>query len=83
MIRRAEPKDAPRISALLRQVLEVHAAVQEIGFQHISQLFKIIVIPDQLLVNAEVGHSAAAANAIAASAPAVAAVADFVTTRCT
>lgn len=28
MIRRAEPKDAPRISALLRQVLEVHAAVR-------------------------------------------------------
>lgn len=28
MIRRAEPKDAPRISALLRQVLEVHAAAR-------------------------------------------------------
>ncbi len=28
MIRRAEPKDAPRISALLKQVLEVHAAVR-------------------------------------------------------
>ena len=28
MIRRAEPKDAPRISALLRQVLEVHAAIR-------------------------------------------------------
>lgn len=28
MIRKAEPKDAPRISALLRQVLEVHAAVR-------------------------------------------------------
>ena len=28
MIRRAEEKDAPRISALLRQVLEVHAAVR-------------------------------------------------------
>ena len=28
MIRKAEPKDAPRISALLRQVLEVHAAIR-------------------------------------------------------
>ncbi len=28
MIRRAEPKDAPRISALLKQVLEVHAAIR-------------------------------------------------------
>jgi ribosomal protein S18 acetylase RimI-like enzyme len=28
MIRRAEPKDAPRICALLRQVLEVHAAIR-------------------------------------------------------
>ena len=28
MIRKAEPKDAPRISALLRQVLEVHAAAR-------------------------------------------------------
>ena len=28
MIRRAEEKDAPRISTLLRQVLEVHAAVR-------------------------------------------------------
>ena len=28
MIRFAEPKDAPRISALLRQVLEVHAAIR-------------------------------------------------------
>ena len=28
MIRRAEEKDAPRISALLKQVLEVHAAVR-------------------------------------------------------
>ena len=28
MIRRAEPKDAPRISTLLKQVLEVHAAIR-------------------------------------------------------
>lgn len=33
MIRRAEPKDAPRISALLRQVLEVHAAARPDLFQ--------------------------------------------------
>ena len=39
MIRRAEPKDAPRISALLRQVLEVHAAIRPELFQSGTQKY--------------------------------------------
>lgn len=39
MIRRAEPKDAPRISALLRQVLEVHAAVRPDMFRSGTQKY--------------------------------------------
>ena len=39
MIRRAEPKDAPRISALLRQVLEVHAKARPDLFQTGTQKY--------------------------------------------
>ena len=55
MIRRAEPKDAPRISALLRQVLEVHAAVRpdmyRSGTQKYSEagVLKLLEDPDCVL----------------------------------
>lgn len=39
MIRRAEPKDAPRISALLRQVLEVHAEARPDLFRSGTQKY--------------------------------------------
>ena len=39
MIRFAEPKDAPRISALLKQVLEVHAAIRPDLFQSGTQKY--------------------------------------------
>ena len=39
MIRRAEPKDAPRISALLRQVLEVHASARPDMFKTGTQKY--------------------------------------------
>ena len=39
MIRRAEPKDAPRISALLKQVLEVHAAIRPDMFRSGTQKY--------------------------------------------
>ena len=52
MIRKAEPKDAPRISALLRQVLEVHAAIRpdmyRSGTQKYSEdgVLKLLEKPD-------------------------------------
>ena len=55
MIRRAEPKDAPRISALLKQVLEVHAAVRpdmyRSGTQKYSEadVLKLLEDPDCVL----------------------------------
>lgn len=39
MIRFAEPKDAPRICALLRQVLEVHAAIRPDLFRSGTQKY--------------------------------------------
>ncbi len=39
MVRRAQPKDAPRISALLRQVLEVHAAARPDMFRSGTQKY--------------------------------------------
>ena len=39
MIRRAEPKDAPRISALLKQVLEVHASARPDMFKTGTQKY--------------------------------------------
>ncbi|MBQ6331873.1 MAG: GNAT family N-acetyltransferase [Clostridia bacterium] len=55
MIRRAEEKDAPRISALLKQVLEVHAAVRpdmyRSGTQKYSEadVLKLLADPDCVL----------------------------------
>ena len=55
MIRRAEPKDAPRISALLKQVLEVHAAIRpdlfRSGLQKYSEeeVCALIDKPDELI----------------------------------
>ena len=55
MIRRAEPKDAPRISALLKQVLEVHAAVRpdmyRSGTQKYSEadVIRLLADPDCVL----------------------------------
>lgn len=55
MIRRAEPKDAPRISALLRQVLEVHAAVRPDMYRSGTQKYceadvlKLLEDPDCVL----------------------------------
>ena len=39
MVRKAEPKDAPRISALLKQVLEVHAAIRPDMFRSGTQKY--------------------------------------------
>ena len=55
MIRKAESKDAPRISALLKQVLEVHAAVRpdmyRSGTQKYSEadVLKLLEDPDCVL----------------------------------
>ena len=55
MIRKAEPKDALRISALLRQVLEVHAAIRpdlfRSGLQKYSEeeVLALIAQPDYLI----------------------------------
>ncbi len=48
MIRRAEPKDAPRISALLRQVLEVHAAVRPDMYRSGTQKYSEADVPELL-----------------------------------
>ncbi len=55
MIRRAEEKDAPRISALLKQVLEVHAAVRPDMYRSGTQKYseadvkKLLADPDCVL----------------------------------
>lgn len=55
MIRRAEEKDAPRISALLRQVLEVHAAARPDMYRSGTQKYseadvkKLLSDPDCVL----------------------------------
>ncbi len=55
MIRRAEEKDAPRISALLKQVLEVHAAVRPDMYRSGTQKYseadvkKLLTDPDCVL----------------------------------
>ena len=48
MIRRAEPKDAPRISALLKQVLEVHAAVRPDMYRSGTQKYSEADVTDLL-----------------------------------
>jgi len=48
MVRRAQPKDAPRISALLRQVLEVHAAARPDMFRSGTQKYGESAVLDLL-----------------------------------